>query len=254
MNGLKHKNIYILIGIVFTTLIAMFVALTLIFKNVEMTKNVSSLVNKESNQTKIKAKQINANKTKITYNLVKAEKKQEQKRTAKMRQEKLIKMLQLKKLKEQKMLEKKQKELTKKTTSLANNAKNEKIAAQQNDNTKQSQEPVEEDNSDIGTLLKSGGLKPVQVNAVIANLNRESTLNPNADNGAGNQGLAQWGGSRLSNLKATCGGLGTTSCQINFLLSEMKSGINGFNINTFNSYGDVDSANGYFKATFEGAA
>lgn len=108
--------------------------------------------------------------------------------------------------------------------------------------------------SNLSSLLKSGGLGDVQVNAILANLNRESSLNPNADNGAGNQGLAQWGGSRLSSLKSQCNGLGTASCQINFLLGEMKSGINGFNINTFNSFKDVDSANAYFKQSYEGAA
>lgn len=253
MRNLKHKKLYLIIIMIVITFTTMFLSISLIKKNQDMSRKVSSLVNYEEKVKTEKISDINKTKNKISNKIFKGKKVQHIADNVKKEQEKIkkanekkAKELAKKEKEEAEKLAKKQKEQEQKNQNQSSDSKQ--------DNSNSTVQNVEPDNSDIGTLLSNGGLKPVQVNAVIANLQRESTLNPNADNGAGNQGLAQWGGSRLANLKNTCGGLGTTSCQINFLLSEMKSGINGFSLQEFNTYTDVNSANAYFKSRFEGAA
>lgn len=76
-------------------------------------------------------------------------------------------------------------------------------------------------------LTSSMGMNKAQACGVLANMIRESGLNPNADNGIGYYGLCQWGGGRLDNLWAWCGENGldasTIEGQIKFFGMELPS-------------------------------
>lgn len=259
MIGLKSKSNLLILVVTILTIFALFISVFLITKNEQMNNHVKILAMYESRVKQDKLKQIEVKKQTVTKKVAEdnisfqKQKLEEQKKLA---QEELKKKKEeeKKQLEENKQKEQKQKDEELKKKTLENNSSNQNNFTEKTEVTSNASLNQPTGNMDIATQLKQSGLGDVQVNAIIANLNRESTMNPNANNGVGNQGLAQWGGSRLNNLKSSCGGLGTANCQINFMINEMNSGINGFSLQKFNSYGDVNSANAYFKAHYEGAA
>ena len=76
-------------------------------------------------------------------------------------------------------------------------------------------------------LTGSMGMNRAQAIGVIANLIRESGLQPTADNGIGYYGLCQWGGGRQENLKNWCTSNGydynTIDGQLHFMQMEIVS-------------------------------
>lgn len=246
MIGLKSKSNFIILTIFVLTTLSLFAAMFLFIKGANVDNHVKILALYESKVKQDKIKQINVTKQIVVKKLSQENVKLQQKKL----EENNNKLNQLKTDKEVK--DKVEKELKEKLASKNKNETSESSKQEQKSQPEVTSAPVE--NGDIASQLSASGLGGVQVDAIIANLRRESTLNPNANNGVGNEGLAQWGGGRLNSLKATCGGLGSASCQINFMISEMKSGINGFSLQQFNTYKDVNSANSYFKARYECAA
>lgn len=76
-------------------------------------------------------------------------------------------------------------------------------------------------------LTNNMSMNRAQAVGVLANMTRESGLQPTADNGIGYYGLCQWGGGRLENLKNWCSSNGydytTIDGQLHFLQMEIQS-------------------------------
>ncbi|MEE8808646.1 MAG: phage tail tip lysozyme [Lactimicrobium sp.] len=111
--------------------------------------------------------------------------------------------------------------------------------------------------SSIYSLLRNTyGLSKAAATGILANMQIESSFNPNA--GSSYYGLCQWGGSRVSNLSAFCAANGYSSSsvdgQVAFMISEMGSGM----ISTMNSFSDdaqgAADAGTYFRVNFERSA
>ncbi|MDO4620605.1 MAG: phage tail tip lysozyme [Lachnospiraceae bacterium] len=93
-------------------------------------------------------------------------------------------------------------------------------------------------------LTEEGGLNSAAACGILGNIQQESGLNPNAQSSY--YGLAQWGGSRLSNLRSYCSENGydssSISGQIHFLIYELQNGYTGVYDALLNVSDDADGA------------
>lgn len=110
----------------------------------------------------------------------------------------------------------------------------------------------------IYKFLKSKGLSDSQVSAVMGNLQQESNLDPNATNPtSGAYGIAQWLGSRKSDLQSFAKSKGKKAsdldAQLDFLWKEMSSGQNSVMLKNagWSKKGSLESNTKAFATGFE---
>lgn len=109
----------------------------------------------------------------------------------------------------------------------------------------------------IAERLAAAGLEPHAVAGIMGNLAHESGMIPTTENSIGAYGIAQWLGSRRRDLNqfATKAGKSPSNLgvQVDFLISEIKSGRQGVTIGSLNKSSGPQQASNLFFDKFERA-
>ena len=100
-------------------------------------------------------------------------------------------------------------------------------------------------------LTQNLGLNKAAAYGVLANISRESSYNPYADNGQGYYGICQWGGGRLENLNNWCWENGYDPSTLDGQLAFMSNELNGAYSNVLNQLRNMeDSSQGAYTAGY----